>query len=133
MKSSMGKNLKAKGNQRTYDLRTLCMNHIYEAKNILREVGVQLPRITIRVTDNSGEGDAIGQAVLLSNCIWISEKALKSYKANLREVVYHEIVHAVTGFAHDDKCPLMSPCINMKPMTKKQADKCLIKYFKLPI
>ena len=25
----------------------------------------------------------------------------------LRNVVFHEIVHAVTGFGHDEKCPLM--------------------------
>ena len=39
--------------------------------------------------------------------IWITDDAINMGEDVLRNVVFHEIVHAVTGFEHDEKCPLM--------------------------
>lgn len=126
----MGKNLRM--NDEVYALRREVMGYLYEAKNFLRSKGIEMPRVTVRVTDNDAEQDwenALGVATLGGNVIWISLKALGKWKANLREIVYHEIVHAVTGFGHDPKCPLMSPCVVMKPLTKRKAQSLLLKYF----
>lgn len=126
---SMGKNLKM--NDDVYALRTEVMGYIYDAKNLLRANGINLPRVTVRITDNDGDTTrAIGMARLNDDIIWISKDALTKHKSSLREVVYHEIVHAVTGFDHDDKCKLMSPCCNIKPLTKELADELFLKYFK---
>jgi hypothetical protein len=45
-----------------FTLRREVMNHIHEAKNLLRNKGIALPRIEIRITDNKGTcGHALGQ------------------------------------------------------------------------
>jgi hypothetical protein len=126
-KCSMGNNLKM--SNEVYALRREVMNHLYEAKNTLRANGIQMPRVDVRVTDNKGH-DALGMGRLNGNIIWISLSSLKTWKAHLRDVVYHELVHAVTGFEHDDNCRLMCPCVNMKPLDKAEADTLLLKYFK---
>lgn len=124
----MGTNLKMSDD--VYALRREVMGYIYDAKNLLRNNGIQLPRVTVRITDNDGDSSrALGMARLNDNIIWISKNALTKYKANLREIVYHEIVHAVTGFAHDDNCKLMSPCCNIKPLSREVADNLFLKYF----
>jgi hypothetical protein len=48
----MGANLKM--SNEVFTLRREVMNHIYEAKNLLRNKGIALPRIEIRITDNKG-------------------------------------------------------------------------------
>jgi hypothetical protein len=123
----MGNNLKM--SNEVYALRREVMNHLYEAKNTLRANGIQMPRVDVRVTDNKGH-DALGMGRLNGNIIWISLSSLKTWKAHLRDVVYHELVHAVTGFEHDDNCRLMCPCVNIKPLSKEEADTLLLKYFK---
>ena len=124
----MGNNLKM--SNEVYVLRREVMNHLYEAKNTLRANGIEMPRVDVRVTDNEGDNNAIGMARLNGNIIWISLSSLKTWKIHLRTVVYHELVHAVTGFGHDDNCKLMCPCVNIKPLSKEEADTLLLKYFK---
>jgi len=88
-----------------YLLRRKVINLIYEAKEV-----ANLPRIDVRVTDTP-RNSILGVAGLNDNIIWITEKAISYGEARLRHVVYHEIVHAVTGFRHDSDCPLMAPVI----------------------
>ena len=125
-KCSMGNNLKM--SSEVYTLRREVMNHLYEAKNLLRTNGIEIPRVDVRITENE-KPNTLGMARLNGNIIWISLASLNQWKAHLRDVVYHELVHAVTGFKHDDNCPLMCPCVNMIPLTKMQADSLLLKYF----
>jgi hypothetical protein len=48
----------------------------------------------------------------------------------LRNVVFHEIVHAVTGFGHDEKCPLMKSTLDGYLLNKKECMMYLKSYIK---
>lgn len=124
-----GKNLKM--NDNTYAMRREVMTFVYEAKNFLKSNGINLPRIDIRITED-GVGRHLGLARLGDNIVWIPVQTLNKakYKPFLRDIVFHEIVHASTGFGHDDLCPLMSPCIGRKPMTTTKLQKVFLTYFK---
>lgn len=110
-----------KMDKRVYALRQRVMAHVYEARKL-----VDLPRITIRITEKSEY--ALGAARLGQNIVWISETCIDSY--DLRATVYHEILHAVFSQLHVDGCPLMDPersSLN-DTLTKPQADKLFKKY-----
>lgn len=126
--TEFGKNLKM--NNDVYALRRQVIDIIYQAKNVLRSNGIELPRLDVRIMEAYPDKKALGAARLRGNIIWICTKSLSTYKAHLRDTVYHEIVHAATGFGHDDNCPLMAPCINMIPLSDTQANELLVKYFK---
>lgn len=121
------KNLKM--NDEVYKLRRAVIDFIYEAKT-----HVQLPRIEVRITEphKGSHSNVLGLAYLSQNVIYIPSNLIENgrLKTYFREVVAHEIVHAVTGFAHDSKCPLMSPSIGRKPMTDEELWKHFTKYFK---
>ena len=121
----MGTDLKMQPD--VYVLRTEVMSIVYKAKFMLRAKGYELPRINVRITDNRACTSTLGYGG--NNQIWISKSALTTHKRSLYEIVLHEIVHAVTGFLHDDKCPLMSPSINLKPLTEETANIHFLKYF----
>ncbi len=48
----------------------------------------------------------------------------------LRNIVFHEIVHAVTGFKHDEKCPLMKSTMDGYLLNKTECMKYLKAYIK---
>lgn len=118
-----------KMNDDTYALRRLVMDVIYEAKKV-----VDLPRIDVRITEahSGSHSNVLGLAYLNANVIYIPSNLIENGKLKpfFKEVVLHEIVHAVVGFGHDDKCPLMSPSIANKPMTDEAMYKAFSKYFK---
>jgi hypothetical protein len=122
VKEGYGRNLKM--NDDTYALRRQVMDVIYEVKNL-----VNLPRIEVRINERPKVGNSIGLAYLNANVIFIPEHLFTKFPKYVFEVVLHEIVHASTGFEHDVKCPLMSPSIGSKPMTKANAIKVFRKYF----
>jgi len=104
-----------KMNQDTYKLRREVMSHIYAAKKLCAEINVALPRIDVRITDvKEGCERVLGTARLNDNIVWIPASTVA--RDDLRQVVFHEILHACYGVEHDKHCPLMSPCI------KKLAD-----------
>jgi hypothetical protein len=112
----------------TYSQRRKVMDYVYEAKNLLRSNGVALPRITVRITDaGCCQSNYAGVAGLNTKEIYIPTRTLNKWY--LRQVVFHEIVHAVTGFMHDDKCPLMHPIVQ-ENISKEEIDKTFISYFK---
>lgn len=100
-----------------YKLRREIIELIYEAKRLVPN----LPRITVRVTDNNSSG-VLGCARMGGNIIWISEGYVAS-----RATVFHEILHAVYGQAHVVGCPLMATHINPE-LDKATCDKLFIKY-----
>ena len=100
-------------NKNTYALRRKVINLIYEVKNS----GVNLPRIEVRIGEPRKK-NLLGVALLKDNKIWITDDAINMGEDALRNVVFHEIVHAVTGFGHDEKCPLMSSALG-KLLNKK--------------
>jgi hypothetical protein len=108
-------------NDNTYALRRQVMELIYEALEVIER---DMPRVTVRITD-AKRPEILGTALLNRNVIWITANACENY--DLREIVYHELVHAWTGFGHDENCPLMSSTANGK-LSKKDAQKLLKKY-----
>lgn len=112
----------------TYTQRRKVMDFVYEAKNLLRSEGIALPRIAVRITDAGNcESNYAGVAGLNTKEIYIPTRTLNKWY--LRQVVLHEIVHAVTGFMHDDKCPLMHTYIQ-PGHTQEEIDKKFVSYFK---
>lgn len=111
-----------------YAERRQVMDFVYEAKRMLRNVGCDLPRINVRISDKCGckHTHVLGLADVGERNIYIHDCTLK--KPYLRQVVLHEIVHAVTGFAHNEKCPLMHPIVQPKA-SKESIDKAFISYF----
>jgi hypothetical protein len=100
MKVSQIKNFKM--NDAVYKLRRQVINLIYEAKKEIKD----LPRIEVRIGE-ARKKNVLGVAMLKDCKIWITDDAINMGDDALRNVVFHEIVHAVTGFGHDEKCPLM--------------------------
>ena len=105
-KTAQGFNLN-RMNDDTYALRRKVINIIYEAKN----KGFKLPRIEVRVVNTQVRNEACGYAYLGKNIVHINEKWINENTDCLTHIVLHEIVHAVTSFAHDNNCYLMQPSL----------------------
>jgi hypothetical protein len=114
-----------KMNDLVYKKRRQVINLIYEVKKEF----LSFPRIEVRIGE-ARDHNVLGVAKLSKKQIWITDRALNMSQDALRNIVYHEIVHAVTGFGHDDKCPLMKPSLDGYLLNKKQCMKYLKKYIK---
>jgi len=111
-------------NKDTYSLRKRAMGFIYDMK----EYGFILPRIRVRIT-NDDRHNVAGWGS--DKSIWIAEKAVGMSDDFLRQLVAHELVHAVIDYkGHDERCGLMKSAIET-PMNKKDCFKHLSKYIKL--
>ena len=96
-----------KMNSDTYSIRRNVIDVLYEIKRR----GYDIPRIEVRIV-SEGDDNVGGYAYLKANIVHISEECAKmKNKDILTHLVLHEVVHAVTGFRHDDNCVLMNPCI----------------------
>jgi hypothetical protein len=120
MKIKKIKNFKM--NKETYPLRRKVIDLIYEIKNS----GVVLPRIEVRIGE-ARKKNLLGVAILKDCKIWITDDAINMGDDALRNVVFHEIVHAVTGFGHDEKCPLMMSTLG-KILNQKDCLRILKQY-----
>ena len=113
MKTQSLKNRVANGfklnqmNNETYALRRKVIEIIYTAK----KKGFNLPRIEVRIVNTEINNGACGYAYLNKNIVHINEKWVNINNECLTFIVLHEIVHAVTGFEHDNNCYLMQPCL----------------------
>jgi len=110
-------------NNEVYKLRHKVVSMLYEIKREVKD----FPRIEVRIGEARNH-NVLGVARLKDKKIWITKKAVDMSEDALRNVVYHEVVHAVTGFEHDDKCPLMKPYMDGYLLNKKQCMKYLKKY-----
>lgn len=108
-----------KMNQDTYEMRSEVMDIIYEIKNEI----VDIPRVEVRIT-NSDE-KYFGVAKRGANEIFITDTAVKS--DYLRQVVYHEVLHAVYGTYHNENCALMQSQEN-EVLTKEKCQELFKKY-----
>ena len=104
MKVKQIKNFKM--NDAVYKLRRKVIDLIYEVKSEIRS----LPRIEVRIGEARNHR-TLGVAALKDLKIWITKDAIDLGPDALRNVVFHEIVHAVSGFGHDEKCSLMQPTL----------------------
>lgn len=112
-------------NNKVYQEKTKVINCIYELKKVVPS----LPRIEVKITHN-GEGEdkyLLGLGRLNKNQIWIAERCLNS--PSLYQVVAHEVIHAVTGFGHDENCPLMKSTVT-KILSKEEVNQIFKTYFK---
>ena len=110
-------------NNEVYKLRHKVVSMLYEIKREVKD----FPRIEVRIGEARNH-NVLGVAKLKDKKIWITKKAVDMSEDALRNVVYHEVVHAVTGFEHDDKCPLMKPYMDGYLLNKKQCMEYLKKY-----
>ena len=108
-----------------YKKRRQVIDLVYEIKKEIKS----LPRIEVRIGE-ARDHNVLGVAQLSDCKIWITDRILKMSEDALRNVVFHEVVHAVTGFGHDDKCPLMKPTLDGYLLNKNQCMKYLKKYIK---
>ena len=125
MKTKKIKNFKM--NDSVYKLRRQVINLIYEAK----KGGVNLPRIEVRVGEQSSakHKNVLGCAKMSSNQMWITKDAIDLGSDILRNIVFHEIAHAVYGTQHDESCPLMCSALDENAvLNKEDCLKHLLKY-----
>ena len=109
-----------------FAMRRKVMEYLYEAKALLRANGIEMPRVEVRIAKST---KFAGLGRLGGNIIWIEPSTLKYSELKIRHIVFHEIVHAVTGFMHDDDCPLMHPKFPHKIESMKEMNEAFLKYF----
>jgi hypothetical protein len=123
MKAKRTKNFNNyKMDNRVYQLRRKVIDMIYEVKNEIKS----LPRIDVRIGEHKCNR-TLAVARLNDNIVWVTEDAINQGEDRLRNTVYHEIVHAVTGFGHDESCPLMESKAN-HVLNKQECMQALKKY-----
>ena len=111
-------------NDAVYKLRRQVIELIYEAKR----GGVNLPRIAVRIGEQKAKHkNVLGIATMNGNQMWITKDAIDLGLDVLRNVVFHEIGHAVFNLEHNNKCPLMESRQNTV-LNKEDCLKHLIKY-----
>ena len=110
-------------NDNTYKMRRQVINMLYEIKKEIKN----FPRIEVRIGEARNH-NVLGVAQLKDKKIWITKRAVDMSEDALRNIVYHEVVHAVTGFGHDDLCPLMKPTLDGYLLNKNQCMEYLKKY-----
>jgi predicted transcriptional regulator with HTH domain len=107
MKTNKIKNFKM--SDAVYKLRRKVIELIYEVK----KGGVKLPRISVRIGEQTVKHkNVLGCAKMNGNQMWITKDAIDLGIDTLRNVVFHEIAHAVFNINHDEKCPLMQSALN---------------------
>lgn len=112
-----------KMNDATFELRKQVMKILYDIKKV-----VDLPRITVRITEN--KGNTLGLASMGKNIIWIPERMFTGNdKLYLYEVICHELVHAVLNIGHDERCLLMRSSIGNRALTREQCNFILKNYW----
>lgn len=120
-------------NPETYQKRRKVIEAIYEAKKLTASIGVDLPRIQARIVDKDPNEvirqHSLGTATMGGKEIWIPEDCLTGqYQNYLREVVFHEILHAAFAIGHDEKSRLMGSSIERTPLPKELVDELFIKH-----
>ena len=111
-------------NSDVYKLRRQVIELIYEAKR----GGVNLPRISVRIGEQKlKHKNVLGVATMSGNQMWITKDAIDLGIDALRNVVFHEIAHAVFNVQHDESCPLMQSSL-ITILNREDCLKHLLKY-----
>ena len=125
--SELGLGTNLKMNDEVFAFRRKVIGVVYELKKLVPS----LQRVEIRITDTPRCSKHSGLALTGGSIIWIPQNTLKMSDNAIYEVVAHEVVHALAGFGHDNKCPLMSPTHKVNnPLPKEVVNECFKKYFK---
>lgn len=108
-----------KMDSQNYLLRRKVIDVIYDLNKI-----VKLPRIEVRIV--SGGENLCGYAYMNGNVVHMNESHMN--KTYFYQVVLHEILHAVLGIEHDEKCDLMSAVVRTE-LTDARALQLFLNYF----
>lgn len=127
------KNYKTKGfknnrmNDKTYAERRIVMDFIYQAKKLLRENGMDMARVDVRIATREDGETAVGKARMRDNIIWMPSDYLNSRFTY--QVVLHELCHALWGIEHDNNCALMHPNVQVT-LSNSKAEELFLSYAK---
>ena len=83
------------------ELKRRCERIIYRCRQIVPS----LPRIRLYIAKS--RGDVLGVGRVGEYVVWISEEMRGQSDASLRQLIVHELGHAVFGLEHDKRCPVM--------------------------
>lgn len=127
--------IKKEMNPEVYEKRRKVIEVIYEAKNLAKSIGVDLPRIQARIVDKDPNEvlrkSSLGTASMGGMEIWIPEDCLTGmYTGYLRQVVFHEILHAAFSIGHDETSRLMGSRVGSAPLTRELTDTLFVKHIK---
>ena len=99
-----------KMDRKVYKERRLIIDQIYRINDLIAQAGLPPPPfVGVRICEKHSR--IAGVARLGQDFIWIPESSLKLPPNQLKEVVLHELAHAVLGSEHDENCPLMGAVI----------------------
>jgi len=113
-------------NDQTYLLRRKVIDVIYMLKK-----HINLPRIEVRIISAIESTNIIGYAYLNKNIVHIKQEYCNMDNTILTYLVSHEIIHAVTGFMHNEKCYLMrSNMIAYNKISNEKTIEVFKSYFK---
>ena len=120
---------------RTHAMRKEVTNYVYEARDLVRKnFGVTPPKVTYRIVDwTPNEVIAMDNAVgcatgLGSRVILIPASTFGKYKQYLREIIFHELLHAIYCVPHDDNSPLMRPRLEKVPLSDTEMNEWYVKH-----
>ena len=112
------------------------MNYIYEARSLVKNP--HFPRITVRIADFLMSDDIthysfVGLASMGGESkIWIPKNFILKNPTRLREIVFHEILHAVYHVKHIPQSILMSSNLTSKSRSNEEITKLFQSHIKYP-
>ena len=111
-----------KMNDVTYKLRRVVIDTIYVVNRLLDSKNLsRMPRVDVRIGDcNQESSDVLGVARMSDCIVWIPASTFARSEADIAAVIYHELLHAVYGIEHNEKCSLMSSVLQTIPTAKTQ-------------
>ena len=112
-----------------YSQKKEVMKYVYEAKNIASKYGINHDRIEIKITNNSSDCIALATINSSKKTIWITEQAI--IYNDLRQTVFHEILHTLYNIEHVNGCPIMHPTRTKNKYSNKEITSVFIKYILL--
>lgn len=123
-------------NENVYHERRIVMDLIYEARDLCRKSNVDFPRINVRIMekDPKCEDNFIGFGSMDNSLyIWILDKCVQLNSENyLRQLVFHELLHAVKNCPHIVGSKLMSGSMYSEhSYPKEELQRDFIKYMKM--
>ena len=116
-----------KMNESVYSERRIVIDLIYKAKKLLRQQGIEIPRVDVRIAKREDGETAVGKARMHDNMVWMPDDYLKSRFTY--QVVLHELCHALWGIEHDNKCKLMHPNVQVT-LGNAKAEELFLAYAK---
>ena len=114
-----------KMNNEVYKNKQKVLDFVYELKN----QGLKLPYVRVKIGD-AKKCTILAKAKMKKCEIWVTQKAIDNGKSELRNTIYHELLHAIYGCEHDEKCPIMCAIqVEGETVSKVKAIEIFKKYY----